>query len=185
MKVFIKIFIVCIAVTVFYGCGSNESEPKGQPEGKEAPKSEEGHEEGPVTVAALSAAQIKAVGIVFGGIEEKELTATIKANGLLSVPNNNKANATALYGGVVKTLNVQLGDNVRKAGDRYDHQPPVCTVAGRICIPCSKITLAEQEMARQQELNEGNAGARKTCRQQQQTSTVYGPERPPCNNRSN
>lgn len=114
MKVFIKIFIVCIAVTVFYGCGSNESEPKGQPEGKEAPKSEAGHEEGPVTIAALSAAQIKAVGIVFGGIEEKELTATIKANGLLSVPNNNKANATALYGGVVKSLNVQLGDHVRK-----------------------------------------------------------------------
>jgi len=56
MKVFIKIFIVCIAVTVFYGCGSNESEPKGQPEGKEAPKSEAGHEEGPVTIAALSAA---------------------------------------------------------------------------------------------------------------------------------
>ncbi len=59
MKVFIKIFIVCIAVTVFYGCGSNESERKGQPAGKEEPKAEEGHEEGPVTVAALSAAQIK------------------------------------------------------------------------------------------------------------------------------
>ncbi|WP_333624354.1 efflux RND transporter periplasmic adaptor subunit [Sphingobacterium siyangense] len=162
MKVFIKIFIVCIAVTIFYGCGSNESEPKGQPEGKEAPKSEEGHEEGPVTVAALSAAQIKAVGIVFGGIEEKELTATIKANGLLSVPNNNKANATALYGGVVKTLNVQLGDHVRKGQVIATiTNPQFVQLQEEYVSLASKITLAEQEMARQQELNEGNAGARK------------------------
>ncbi|WP_336837562.1 efflux RND transporter periplasmic adaptor subunit [Sphingobacterium siyangense] len=162
MKVFIKIFIVCIAVTVFYGCGSNESEPKGQPEGKEAPKSEEGHEEGPVTVAALSAAQIKAVGIVFGGIEDKELTATIKANGLLSVPNNNKANATALYGGVVKTLNVQLGDQVRKGQVIATiTNPQFVQLQEEYVSLASKITLAEQEMARQQELNEGNAGARK------------------------
>ena len=162
MKVFIKIFIVCIAVTVFYGCGSNESEPKGQPEGKEAPKSEAGHEEGPVTVAALSAAQIKAVGIVFGGIEEKELTATIKANGLLSVPNNNKANATALYGGVVKTLNVQLGDQVRKGQVIATiTNPQFVQLQEEYVSLASKITLAEQEMARQQELNEGNAGARK------------------------
>ncbi|WP_333575048.1 efflux RND transporter periplasmic adaptor subunit [Sphingobacterium sp.] len=162
MKVFIKIFIVCIAVTVFYGCGSNESEPKGQSEGKEAPKSEAGHEEGPVTVAALSAAQIKAVGIVFGGIEEKELTATIKANGLLSVPNNNKANATALYGGVVKTLNVQLGDQVRKGQVIATiTNPQFVQLQEEYVSLASKITLAEQEMARQQELNEGNAGARK------------------------
>ncbi len=76
------------------------------------------------------------MGIVFGGIEEKELTATIKANGLLSVPNNNKANATALYGGVVKTLNVQLGDNVRKGQVIATIiNPPVCTVAGGIRFP--------------------------------------------------
>ncbi|MGE8424934.1 MAG: efflux RND transporter periplasmic adaptor subunit, partial [Sphingobacterium siyangense] len=121
-----------------------------------------GHEEGPVTVAALSAAQLKAVGIVFGGIEEKELTATIKANGLLSVPNNNKANATALYGGVVKTLNVQLGDHVRKGQVIATiTNPQFVQLQEEYVSLASKITLAEQEMARQQELNEGNAGARK------------------------
>ncbi|WP_312363737.1 efflux RND transporter periplasmic adaptor subunit [Sphingobacterium sp.] len=162
MKVFIKIFIVCVAATVFYGCSSKESKHKVQPEGKEAPKSEEGHEEGPVTIAALSAAQIKAVGIVFGGIEEKELTATLKANGILSVPNNNKANATALYGGVVKTLNVQLGDNVRKGQVIATiTNPQFVQLQEEYVSLASKITLAEQEMARQQELNEGNAGARK------------------------
>ncbi|MNN03858.1 Nickel and cobalt resistance protein CnrB [compost metagenome] len=102
------------------------------------------------------------MGIVFGGIEEKELTATIKANGLLSVPNNNKANATTLYGGVVKTLNVQLGDNVRKGQVIATiTNPQFVQLQEEYVSLASKITLAEQEMARQQELNEGNAGARK------------------------
>jgi len=102
------------------------------------------------------------VGIVFGGIEEKELTATLKANGILSVPNNNKANATALYGGVVKTLNVQLGDNVRKGQVIATiTNPQFVQLQEEYVSLASKITLAEQEMARQQELNEGNAGARK------------------------
>ncbi len=38
MKVFIKIFIVCVAVTVFYGCGSNESERKVNRKKREYPK---------------------------------------------------------------------------------------------------------------------------------------------------
>ncbi len=102
------------------------------------------------------------MGIVFGGIEEKELTATLKANGILSVPNNNKANATALYGGVVKALNVQLGDNVRKGQVIATiTNPQFVQLQEEYVSLASKITLAEQEMARQQELNEGNAGARK------------------------
>jgi len=40
MRVFIKIFIVCITVTVFYGCGAEGPERKGQQEGKEKPKAE-------------------------------------------------------------------------------------------------------------------------------------------------
>lgn len=164
MKVIIKIFFALAITTVLYSCGSSSSaggeKTNGIEEGKEA--TEEGHEEGPVTVAALSEQQIKAVGIAFGSIEEKELTATIKANGLLSVPNNNKANATTLYGGVIKTLNVQLGDHVRKGQVIATiTNPQFIQLQEEYVALASKITLAEQEMARQQELNEGNAGARK------------------------
>lgn len=164
MKVIIKIFFALAITTVLYSCGSSSSaggeKTNGIEGGKEA--TEEGHEEGPVTVAALSEQQIKAVGIAFGSIEEKELTATIKANGLLSVPNNNKANATTLYGGVIKTLNVQLGDHVRKGQVIATiTNPQFIQLQEEYVALASKITLAEQEMARQQELNEGNAGARK------------------------
>ncbi|MBX2902823.1 MAG: efflux RND transporter periplasmic adaptor subunit [Chitinophagales bacterium] len=103
-----------------------------------------------------------AVGIQLGTVENKELTATIKANGMLKVPNNFKANATSLYGGVVKSIIVQVGDNV-KAGQ------PIATLVNPQFIQlqeeylslANKITLAEQELNRQKDLNEGGAGALK------------------------
>ncbi|MDM1295698.1 efflux RND transporter periplasmic adaptor subunit [Sphingobacterium sp. N143] len=159
-----KIFFVVAFITVFYGCGAKHSEGDGHAHEKEEAKgdTEEGHKDGPVTVATLSGQQIKAVGIAFGNIENKELTATIKANGLLSVPNNNKANATTLYGGVIKTLNVQLGDIVRKGQVIATiTNPQFVQLQEEYVALASRITLAEQEMRRQQELNEGNAGARK------------------------
>ena len=78
------------------------------------------------------------------------------------VPNNNKANATSLYGGVIKTLNVQIGDYVKKG-------QVIATIANPQFIQLqeeyltigSKITFAEQEVQRQNELNAGNAGALK------------------------
>ena len=67
------------------------------------------HEEETENIVSLTDEQIQGVGIELGKVEQKELTATIKANGNLSVPNNSKANATSLYGGVIKTLRVQIG----------------------------------------------------------------------------
>ncbi|WP_461791256.1 efflux RND transporter periplasmic adaptor subunit [Pedobacter sp.] len=97
-----------------------------------------------------------------GTIELKNLTATIKANGALRVPNNNKANATSLYGGVVKTLRVQLGDYVRKGQVIATiENPQFVQLQEEYLTIGSRITLAEQELQRQRELNAGNAGALK------------------------
>ncbi len=114
------------------------------------------------TTVSLSIEQMKAIELELGNLEQKNLNSTLKTNGYLRVPNQNKASVTALYGGVVKTLLVQPGSIV-KAGQT------VATVANPQIIPMqeeyltlgSKITLAEQEQNRQQELNSGNAGALK------------------------
>ncbi|GAB0155170.1 efflux RND transporter periplasmic adaptor subunit [Chryseobacterium sp. Alg-005] len=113
-------------------------------------------------MAELTQEQMNAVGVALGQIEMKELTATIKANGALSVPNNNKANATSLYGGAIKTLNVQVGDFVRKG-------QVIATIANPEFIQlqedyltaASRITFAEQEYRRQKELFDNDAGAKK------------------------
>lgn len=156
MKNQIIISIFCFSLFVVSCGNSNQSETK------EAVTEEHKHEEETLTIATLTQKNIKAVNIQLGKVENKELTATLKANGFLRVPNNYKGNATSLFGGVVKTLNVKIGESVRKG-------QTIATVANPQFIQLqeeyltigNKITFAEQEVQRQQKLNAGNAGALK------------------------
>jgi RND family efflux transporter MFP subunit len=161
----IKISAVVILSMILTACHNHkegDGHNHGTTETKTEAKTEEHHEEAPSTIASLTDEQIKTVGITYVSVEMKELTATIKANGNLKVPNNNKGNATSLYGGVIKSLNVQIGSYVRKG-------QVIATIANPQFIQlqeeyltiASKIIFAEQELARQKELNEGNAGAKK------------------------
>jgi cobalt-zinc-cadmium efflux system membrane fusion protein len=110
----------------------------------------------------LTEEQIKSIGIELGAIEEKQLTASLKTNGVLRVPNQNKASINSIYSGVIKSLLVQPGNTVRKG-------QTIATVANPAFIEAQsqylningKINLAELEVKRQQELNAGNAGALK------------------------
>ncbi|MEP7278381.1 MAG: efflux RND transporter periplasmic adaptor subunit [Bacteroidota bacterium] len=110
----------------------------------------------------LTEEQIKSIGIELGAIEEKQLTASLKTNGVLKVPNQNKASINSIYSGVIKSLLVQPGNTVRKG-------QTIATVANPAFIEAqsqylninAKINLAELEVKRQQELNAGNAGALK------------------------
>lgn len=159
MKLYVTIlFTIIIALQ---SCKSEKKEETNAAE-KTAVKADEKTEEPSTTTATLTPEQIKTVGIEFGNIEQKDLTATLKANGVLTVPNNNKANATSLYGGVIKTLNVQIGSYVKKG-------QVIATIANPQFIQLqeeyltigSKIIFAQQELERQKELYAGNAGAKK------------------------
>lgn len=108
---------------------------------------------------SLTAEQIKTVGIEMGTLEYKQLTATLQASGTLQVPNNNKANATSLFGGVVKSIAVQTGSLVKKGQVIATiANPQFLQLQEEYLTTANKIVLAEQELARQKELNEGNAG---------------------------
>lgn len=165
MKIFNILIAAILMIAILAGCGSKEKNGE-EATATVAPAKEgsggEGqeHEEGSSTIATITAEQMKAVGITLGSFESKNLTAAIKANGKLRVPNNNKANATSLYGGVIKTLKVQLGDYVRKGQVIATiENPQFIQLQEEFLTVASRITLAEQEMQRQKDLNEGNAGA--------------------------
>lgn len=155
----VRVSYLIAACILIISCNSKTEKPT---ETKVEAKKEENHEEVPATIAALTNEQLKSVNVTYGSVETKQLTATIKANGNLKVPNNNKGNATSLYGGVIKTLNVQIGTQVSKG-------QVIATIANPQFIQLqeeyltisSKITFAEQELARQKQLNDGNAGAKK------------------------
>jgi RND family efflux transporter MFP subunit len=110
----------------------------------------------------LTAEQMKSIKIELGSIEKKQLTASLKANGILKVPNQNRANATASLGGVIKSILVQTGNSVSKG-------QTIATISNNSFITMqeeylsvsSKTELAQLEFARQKELQQGNAGALK------------------------
>ena len=114
MKKFLIIAIIFTSLVSFVSCGNKSS--TAEPTSTEVAKTEEAHtdeQENP-NMAVLSDEQIKSVGIELGAIEEKQLTAALKTNGVLKVPNQNKANVNSIYSGVIKSLLVQPGNIVRK-----------------------------------------------------------------------
>lgn len=154
--------IALVFVSLFaVSCGKKEAAAEEKASEKTEQK-EHTHEEGPQTIASLTEEQMKSVGVTLGTVEMKELTSTIKANGLLSVPNSNKATITSLYGGIIKTINIQVGSIVKKG-------QVIATIANPEYIQLqedylttnSRITYAEQEFRRQRELFDNDAGAKK------------------------
>lgn len=157
MKKFLMIAIIFISLVSFISCGSKDNKEPVKTE--EVPK-EEVHEN--PDEATLTAEQMKTIGIELGSIEQKQLTASLKTNGVLKVPNQNKASINSVYNGVIKSLLVQPGNTVSKG-------QVIATIANPEFIQVqseylginAKIVLAEQEYNRQKELNAGNAGALK------------------------
>ncbi|MFZ7169627.1 MAG: efflux RND transporter periplasmic adaptor subunit [Bacteroidota bacterium] len=152
--------LILICTIILAGCGNKASNVQKE--------EEHGHEEGHEneTTVSLSNEQIKTIGLQFGSIEKKQLTSTLKANGILKVPNEHRATITAMAAGVVKSILVQPGRSVVKG-------QVIATIAGTSFITLqeeyisvsAKAALAESDFNRQKELQQGNATAMKTFQQ--------------------
>ena len=169
MKKYYILFISMLTIVAFASCGgkAGSGEVAKEVNHEEADKSHNGE-----NTATLSDEQIKTIGIELGTIEQKELTNSIKANGILTVPNQNKAFVTPLLSGVIKTLNVQPGTYV-KQGQAIATivNPDLIQMQQQLQQVNAQISLAEIEFKRQKELVEGNAAPLKRL-QQVQTELV-------------
>ncbi len=152
------IIITLLAVAVFFvSCGSKDKKTATTPETETHVDEHANPDE-----AILTTDQIKTIGIEFGAIEQKQLTASLKTNGVLKVPNQNKASINSVYGGVIKSLLVQPGNTVSRGQTIATiSNPDFIQVQSEYLSINSRIVLAEQEYNRQKELNAGNAGALK------------------------
>ena len=101
------LFFCFAAITACGGKSNSTTETAATEE-----KHEDEHEN--TSTATLTEEQMKTIGVELGVIEEKELTSSLKANGILRVPNQNKASVNSIYSGVIKTLLVQPGSKVGK-----------------------------------------------------------------------
>lgn len=175
MKRIIIIVFTILSYAAFHSCSGNKKNAEAAEE-----KSQE-HSENEHTIentATLTAEQIETIGIEFGTIEPKELTHAIKANGILTVPNQNKAFVTPLYSGVVKSLNVQPG-TVVKQGEAIASivNPELTQMQQQLQQLNTQIGLSEIEVKRQKELVEGNAAPLKKLQQAETELTTLKSQR--------
>jgi len=160
MKQKFIILLVIIGGLLIASCGGKKST---KTEIKEETKQKE---QTPVNVVSLTNEQIKAIGIEYGTIQQKNLNTAIKANGVLTVPNQNKATITSLFPGTIRNLLVQPGNPIRKGQTiAVIVNPELVQLQQQYLSVNSKMDLAELEYNRQKMLVEGNAGARKNLQQ--------------------
>ena len=154
-KYSIKIAFILITLFTLPACNNNTSNADHQ----EA--EEEHHHEGGNTTT-LTQTQIKTVDIRLGHIEQKALTATLKANGVLSVPADHQAKVSTIYTGIIQSVKVEIGAYVHKGQVIATiSNPDFLQQQQRLLTVNSQIELAQQELDRQQILYEGNAGTGK------------------------
>ncbi len=149
-----NIIIALCTVFFFVACKDNKTEKAVEETRveKEDPAAEESG------LIEISEEQMKAVGITTDTLEYKDLTATVKVNGVLAVPNQNKALVTSVTNGVIRTLNIQPGDFVNKGQVIATIiNPDVAPIQQQLQITNAQISMALIEQSRQQELVAGNA----------------------------
>ncbi|ACU04885.1 efflux RND transporter periplasmic adaptor subunit [Pedobacter heparinus] len=165
-----RIFCAILVMTIFSSCGDTAKTPEA--------KTEEAHEQGGHEESEgleLTQEQLNAVGIVIGGITQKNLTEVVKSSGQLAVPPQNAAQINVLSGGIIRRINVIEGQKVKKGQvlvtienqDLIRLQQDYLTAKGGF-------SYVEAEYNRQQQLKAANAG---TGKAHQQAEANYNAER--------
>ena len=154
-KYSIKIAFILITLFTLSACNNNTSTADHQ-------EVEEEHHHEEENTTTLTQTQIKTVDIRLGHIEQKALTATMKANGVLSVPADHQAKVSTIYTGIIQSVKVEIGAYVHKGQVIATiSNPDFLQQQQRLLTVNSQIELAQQELDRQQILYEGNAGTGK------------------------
>ena len=143
-----SIILCCLAASFLLQACESKTETGAQQETH--------HEES--NIVSLTAAQMEAAGVVLGNIEMKNLTTALSVSGTLEVPKENKAFVSSLVTGVLRTLNVQPGQYVKKGqviGTIANTE--LSGIQQQLISVRSQIAFAGKELERQKELVAGNA----------------------------
>jgi len=151
--------IILSILTLLASCSSKQAEVK---------QEEEHHDEEQRTFVSLTDLQMKTAGIELGTVELKNLKTSIKANGMLTVPNQNKGLVTSVNSGIIRTLLIQPGNFVRKGQTIATIvNPDIARLQQELQTTNAQISLNEIELRRQQELVQGNAAPLKNVQRVQ------------------
>ena len=117
-------------------------------------------------LVSLTAQQTRNIGVVLGQAEKRRMGTSLQLSGEVDVPPAGLVNISVPYGGFLKQTSLIPGTRVRK--DQVlallEH-PDYIELQQDYLDTQTRIQLAEQEYARQQELNQENITALKTLQQ--------------------
>jgi len=124
------------------------------------------HEEVAPTEVSLSIDQQQAIGLVLDTITYRNLSSTLKVNGKVEVPPQNKADVNILTGGIVKSINIKEGEFV-KNGQVLASMENLEFIQLQQDFLVSKANLPylKAEYERQRDLQKDNINAAKTAQQ--------------------
>lgn len=139
-----KHLIPILIVLALMGCQSVETEPQ------EDALPDSSKPDG----VFLSAAQLEHAGIEFGEIQLRSLSSDVQARGELALPVNARTDMVSIYPGIVKAVNVNHGDPVKKGQVlAVIKSPAYIETQQEYLMVKSKIGMLQQEYERQKGLN--------------------------------
>ncbi len=156
-----KILIISIGVMVITSCG-NKSTNEAVDEDKETEES---------NIVLLTPDQIENAGIVLGKVEHRQISGTVKVNGVLDVPPQQLVSISAPLGGFLKNTILLQGSHVKRGQQ-------IATVENLDFIQLqqdyieakNQFDFAKADYERQQQLAVENVNSTKTL---QQSKTTY------------
>ncbi|NOY47652.1 MAG: efflux RND transporter periplasmic adaptor subunit, partial [Chlorobi bacterium] len=170
MKNILKISALLLLLLTIVSCGNNTSkqdvgkdnhEEHGE-NGHDEEEEEEGHDEEVSNKLSLQLTQLEVMDVELGEIKQVSLGSTLKVNGQLELPPQNKASVSAIIGGRVESVAVIEGDYVKKGQviARLNN-PEFITMQRDYLSAKSSISFLEKDYQRKKELlKEGITSAR-------------------------
>jgi cobalt-zinc-cadmium efflux system membrane fusion protein len=151
-KNILKISSIFILLLMVVSCGNNTTQKNVENNNEE--HGEEAEHEGETSnIVSLQQKQLEVMNVELGTVTKISLGATLKVNGQLELPPQNKASVSAIIGGRVESVAVIEGDFVKKGQviARLNN-PEFITMQRDYLSAKSSITFLEKDYQRKKEL---------------------------------
>ena len=162
-KIALIVFLISFGNIFLLSCGSSSEKEDKKESVNEKTSEEKGND-----IIELSEEQLKAVGITIGSLEQKNLNAVVKASGQLAVPPQNRADVNVLMGGILQKISALEGQAVSKGQTvAWLENQEFVKMQQEYLTTKSAFAYTQEELKRQKELNEADAGTGKVLQQVQ------------------
>ena len=122
---------------------------------------------------SLTQQQVKTISLAMGTVEERQLDATLRTSGTLTLRPENRAAVASLMGGMVKRITVKEGQTVSKGTIvAYIENTDIVTLQREYYSAIKAREAAQREMLRQQTLQQSGAGVKKALQQAQTDCSI-------------